>query len=352
MAWAARLGDDAPVKSLARLVVLGIALGSCPAAAQTDEAAAEVLFREAQGLFDEGRFAEACPKFAASQRLDPGLGTLLNLARCYESEGRTASAWLAYVELVPIAERAGQPDRARIARERIEALQPRLMRLRLVVPAQVADMVVELDGDVVAPAAYQTAIPVDRGKHVIEAHAPGTKPWSTEVTLGEEGETVALEVPSLEAEPVPPPTPPLPRPAPVPTAPIVAQPAPVSEPTNDSGLAWKVGAGVTAGIGLVAIGVGAGFAADASSAWKRAEEAGCGAGACPTTESQASSEQAGRSADVATGMLVGGSLVAAAGLVLFLVGVFDDDTSSDRDTLDREAVGAIGVTSDGLRIRF
>ena len=58
-----------------------------------DRAAAEATFRQATALMDEERFAEACEKFAASQDLDPGLGTLLHLADCYDRAGRTASAW-------------------------------------------------------------------------------------------------------------------------------------------------------------------------------------------------------------------------------------------------------------------
>jgi hypothetical protein len=62
-----------------------------------NRAAAEALFNQGRDLMTAGKFTEACPKFEASQQLDPGLGTMLNLAECYEKTGRSSgggqSAW-------------------------------------------------------------------------------------------------------------------------------------------------------------------------------------------------------------------------------------------------------------------
>ena len=55
---------------------------------------AESLFREGKRLSSEKKFSEACPKFEESYRLDPGLGTLLNLATCHLSFGHYEQALL------------------------------------------------------------------------------------------------------------------------------------------------------------------------------------------------------------------------------------------------------------------
>src|ERR1019366_5157952 len=55
--------------------------------------AAEALFEEGRSLVAAGKYAEACPKFADSERLGPSVATLLNLAKCWGRGGRTAPAW-------------------------------------------------------------------------------------------------------------------------------------------------------------------------------------------------------------------------------------------------------------------
>src|SRR5688572_24536755 len=85
-----------------------LAIASRAAAQPTDSvAAAEQIFEQARAAFDRGDYATACPLFEASQKLDPALGTLLNMATCYEKAGQLASAWGRYREVLALATKAG-----------------------------------------------------------------------------------------------------------------------------------------------------------------------------------------------------------------------------------------------------
>src|SRR5258707_389594 len=76
---------------------------------------AQALFEEARALMNSHHVEEACLKFAESQRLDPASGTLLNLAVCHEKQGKTATAWSEYNDVVAAARRERNLERQRIA---------------------------------------------------------------------------------------------------------------------------------------------------------------------------------------------------------------------------------------------
>ncbi|HEX7843381.1 MAG TPA: hypothetical protein VF469_38175 [Kofleriaceae bacterium] len=104
--------------------------------AQSDDASAtaDQLFDEARELARENRWAEACPKFEASLRLDPALGSRLNLAACYEHIGELARAFRLYREAADLAEEAGDVKRRDYARDHAAALEPRLTELATTEP--------------------------------------------------------------------------------------------------------------------------------------------------------------------------------------------------------------------------
>src|SRR5260221_419371 len=168
------------------LVIACSAIGaaSFPGAARadsslTDKAAAQTLFDEGRKLMAAGKLAEACPKLAESQKLDPGVGTQFNLADCYERLGQTASAWAGFLEAASTARAMGQGDREKVAKERAGTLAPRLSRLTITSSEGTppAGLDIKKDGAPVGRALWGTAIPVDPGSHLVEVSAPGKKTW-------------------------------------------------------------------------------------------------------------------------------------------------------------------------------
>jgi hypothetical protein len=194
------------VRGIAFVLAAGLVAGTTTAAidarAEPSEggaAAAESLFQEARKLMDAKRYSEACPKLVASQKIAPAVGTLLNLADCYERAGQLASAWARFHEAIALAQRLGRPDREKTARERADKLEPRLIKLTIVSPEKNVD--VKLDGNVLDAAALGTAVPVDPGKHAIEATAKGKKAFTTTVDVSDRARSPSVEIPALDVDP-------------------------------------------------------------------------------------------------------------------------------------------------------
>ena len=181
-------------------LLLGLSTLSLTASAG-DKALAEALFQSARDLMKDGNYAEACPKFEQSHRADPSAGTLLNLAKCYELLGRTASAWAQYKEAAVLARNSGRTAQQAAAEEGAAQLEPGLSKLTIVGPSPaVPGLVVRRDGTDVG-SGLGIALAVDPGSHTIEASAPGYETWSTEIEVGAEGDKQSVTIPPLvEAE--------------------------------------------------------------------------------------------------------------------------------------------------------
>jgi hypothetical protein len=282
------------------------------------QATAHELFVQGRALVDQKDYEHACPKLEESQRLDPGGGTLLNLALCHELSGRTATAWVEFAEAMRVAKRDGRADREEFARSHVEALEARLSRLRVAVPqgTRVAGLVVERDGAALGEATWNEAVPVDPGTHVIRATAPAKLPVRIEIAVGTEHDTQTVTLPAL------------------------ADALPVSTPANgvargDLPRPWPtrrwVGVGVAAA-GLVAVGVGSFFGLKAIDLKNRALDA-CPSRAQCTADGEATNNNAKMAADLSTGLFLGGIAAAGAGVLLFFLSTPEEPRVASRGPL-------------------
>jgi hypothetical protein len=195
---------DLPVMVVRLVVVLplvallGLTIGARPTRA--DSASAEALFREGRELLRAGKIEAACAKLAASQKIEPSSGTLLNLADCHSRQGQTASAWTEFLAAARLARAQGNPTRSDEAERRARDLEARLSYLRVLVEAELPGLVVERDGRTLDAAELGAKLPVDPGDHVLSARAPGHAPWSAHISIRAAGELREIRVPALVAE--------------------------------------------------------------------------------------------------------------------------------------------------------
>ncbi|MGD0529566.1 MAG: hypothetical protein ABSE49_30790 [Polyangiaceae bacterium] len=310
---------------------LALALAAWSARAQTggDAAGAQALFEQGKALMAAGKYDEACPKLADSERLDPGGGTLLALALCHEGQGRTATAWADFHVAESAARRDGRPDREKAAQDHIRALEPLLARLTITVTQPAADLRVTRDGTVVGASEWGTPLPLDPGPHTVEAAAPGKSPWSASVSVQPQAD-LEVKIPPLQdavaATPVP---------LPVIATPIPASPPPSASPGSSPGGQRVLGLAV-GGAGVVGLALGVAFGLESFAHWSSARNAcpglTCTSGSAAASGQQASNE-AKSAADVSTVAFVAGGVALAAGAVLFFTAPSRAGTSEGASSL-------------------
>jgi hypothetical protein len=213
------------------LVVSALAVGALAsdpvwAASPADVARAQVLFEAAKGLQDSGQVADACPMFAESKRLAPGVGVTLHLADCYQRVGRPASAWSQFREAEQVARARGDDTRAVLAHRRAEALVPQLDRLTVSTSAGLRDgSQISVDGVALPPNRLNAALAVDPGDHAVTIQSPGQAPRTMLVHLDA---VKPMAIVSLDEAP-PTASPPI---VSAPPPPAVAAPVPPVEPVT------------------------------------------------------------------------------------------------------------------------
>lgn len=306
------------------VVVSLVGMGVMPSVAHAqptpaDRAAAETLFDEAVKLLEANNAAAACPKLEESQRLDPGVGTLLYLADCYKEVGRTASAWATFREAAYAAKAAGQYDREQTASAEAEALRPKLTYVVFnVAGADTPGLQVKRDGQAVGKALWESPMPMDAGEHQLEVSAPQKKTWTGTFSVADvPQQTTTVPIPLLEDAP----------PEPVITlGPQTGQP-PLQDRKGKGKLQRTFG-WVAAGVGVVGLGLSGAFALMAVSDHNSADKE-----CLATNRLQCNAdgvelgESAVNKANIAGVMLGVGGVLAATGVILIVTAPSDSDSA-------------------------
>jgi serine/threonine-protein kinase len=289
-----------------------------------EKARAEALFDQSITLMKAGSFADACPKLAESQRIDPAVGTLLYLGDCLDKTGHVAAAWATFREANALARTQNQTQRADLARDRAASLEKKLPYLRF--DGSSASNVTELtlDGTQIGRATWTDEMPVDPGDHAVEVSAKGFVKQTLTVHVGP-AEHRAVTLPVLAKEPA------AAKPAPEPTPDTTPKPA-VITPTPDRANTgqWRRPASYAlGGAGVVGVAIGSAFGVTAFSKWDSAKPL------CPNDH--CTHEGAGYASDARSASTVS-TVAFTAGIVLIAAGAYLFFTSPPR-------AGNAGTTS-------
>jgi hypothetical protein len=319
-----------------------LAVAPAPARAQTSNnaAGAEALYEQARGLMKQGDFAQACPKFKQSYELDAGGGTLLNLAECYEKQGKLASAWSTFREALVVAQRDGRKERVEYAKKHLADIEPQVPKIIIEVPSEAnePELTVTLDGAPLGAAAWGVGMPVDAGEHRVTANAPHRAGYEQRVEISIGSRT--LRIPRLSTS--------------AGTAQRIdddVEKKPVREEHDESGrrtVGWIVG-----GTGVLALGVGTYFGLNALIKWNERKD-GCVAGC--TGAAKTAGDDA-KSAALLSNIGFGVGLVAVGvGTYLVLSSGSSAERSGARARSVRAArtfqlLPAVGPTGAGLLLR-
>lgn len=170
--------------------------------ARAASAEAEALFNAGNQLMAEGKVAQACDAFEASNRAEPRAGTLIHLGVCRERNHQLASAWSAYKDALT---RARDPVKRDVAAARAAAIEPRLSYLTVSIPerSRVDGLTLTRNGAGFDRSLWNRPLPVDAGDYVIAGRAPDHEDWQITVHVELEGDRRTVSVPWLKESPTP-----------------------------------------------------------------------------------------------------------------------------------------------------
>jgi len=181
--------------NVAFLAIITVVAAERSAHAQSAEA--EALFNDGNKLLAEGKLAQACEAFEASNTVEPRAGTLLRLGECREQNHQLASAWSAYKDALTRAKDPRKRDAAAAAASRLE---PRLSYLTVSISdeSRVDGLVLARNGKPFEAMLWNRALPVDGGDYVIAGRAPGHEEWQTTAHVAVENGRVSVDVPKFK----------------------------------------------------------------------------------------------------------------------------------------------------------
>ncbi|MBS2014586.1 MAG: hypothetical protein JST00_16990 [Deltaproteobacteria bacterium] len=140
--------------------------------------------------------ADPCAKLEESYKVDRAEATLEQLAQCREKEGKVASAWSWYSDLVSRAVQTGQAEREKAMRDKVAELEKKIPHVTLKLAGHDAVAQIRIDGQPLGRPSWGTPLALDPGPHVFSFAGAGNERAEKRVLL-KEGESAIVEPPPL-----------------------------------------------------------------------------------------------------------------------------------------------------------
>jgi tetratricopeptide (TPR) repeat protein len=313
-------------------------------------ATAKNLFSQALALQKAGKLDASCDMFESSLRLDPQIGTRLNVADCRERQGRLVEAHALFEDSADQAMHAGD-RRASFALQRVQALDAKLVRVTVNIAApETPGLTIKLGACVVASVRPSVQDVVMPGSIVVDASAPSRLPFHVERD-GAAGADITIDVPALDAEHAAEDT----RKAKEADALAAAERRRAAQIAADRERErsynrhptrkWTI---VSAGVGAAALITGGAFAIGARRAQSAFDDAHCGnrdqlLGASAYASCQSEADRGQRDALLANAFLFGGGAVVVASAIVYAL----DPGNVERPEQQRVQVG---VTARSIQL--
>ena len=246
-------------------------------------------FDRGRELMRQGRWEEAIPYFECYDRSKPSVGARLNIAECHALLGRTASAWSMFHRARRLAAKKKDRKREGYARKRLRELKDSVSYATIDMPdaRRPRGLVLREGRTAIEPGRWNRRRPIDPGTYSYKLSAPGYRPWTRQIVVGEVGQDFVI-------------------------APRIIRCSddcdPLLPPTRQRNMAL-----VTMGAGGAALAVGTVLSLQARARWGNATERCVHPPYICTAEAVTQGEEARRMADRASLVLGGGALLLASG---------------------------------------
>ncbi len=295
---------------MGRIALVLVTLCAGTLAFAQPKAAGTRLFEEGRELAKAGKFAEACEAFQKSFEIDRAPGTSLNFGDCLEHLGQLRKAWQMYDEAAREFDKLGDA-RGKFARERASAVAPKLGTLTVkVADPKLPGLIVKIANESLPPQA-QMIERYEPGSIEVTATAPGHALFASTARTAA-GANVIVEIPPLAATGGSTTT----------TDPPEVRPPPQLPPEmrrRPGRVKLAIGLGVGSSVALIAGGI---LALSARSSYNDAiDSMKCSKATGTLVCSQAGADQvnsAATRANLATAFTIGGGVLAATAVVLFV----------------------------------